>query len=144
MRTAQLMDSGFPAQPPAGEAPGVTVLTVGAPLQARVPAPSAAPAAVPAVPRLLRWLRGQIGDWLLGALSIGAVLLLWHLATLYRWEFYIRFNNIPTPAQVLDKVVEVNQSTKFLTSIGISLRRILLGFAVATLLGVALGLLVGR
>jgi NitT/TauT family transport system permease protein len=77
-------------------------------------------------------------------LSIGSVLLAWHLATLYRLDFYIRFNNIPTPAQVMDKVLEVNQSAKFLTNIGVSLRRILLGFAVATVLGVSLGLLIGR
>jgi NitT/TauT family transport system permease protein len=45
---------------------------------------------------------------------------------------------------VLEKVVEVNQSPKFVTNIGISVRRILLGFFVATVLGVALGVLIGR
>jgi NitT/TauT family transport system permease protein len=144
MRTAQLIDSGFTPQPEAPERASVAVLTVGAPLQARAPAAPNAPAAVQPQLRLLRWVRRELGGWLLAALSIGSVLLAWHLATLLRLDFYIRFNNIPTPAQVMDKVLEVNQSAKFLVNIGISVRRILLGFAVATVLGVALGLLIGR
>ncbi|RZL04857.1 MAG: ABC transporter permease [Rubrivivax sp.] len=51
---------------------------------------------------------------------------------------------ISTAAQVMEKVVEVNSSPKFVTNIGISVRRILLGFAVATVLGVGLGVLIGR
>jgi len=147
MRAAHLMDSGF-VQPQPAEAPppalaqpaSVAVLPVGATLQAR-PAP-APPVPHPASP--WSWLQGKLAVWLLGAVSIGTVLLAWHLATLYRLDLYIRFNNIPTPAEVMKKVVEVNQSTKFLTSIGISVRRILIGFAVAALLGVALGIVIGR
>ena len=80
----------------------------------------------------------------MAVVSIGSVLLFWQLATQYKLDAYVRFNNIPTPAQVLEKVVEVNESAKFATNIGISVRRILLGFAVATLLGVGLGVLIGR
>lgn len=90
------------------------------------------------------WLNGPVIAWLCGLASIAAVLLAWHLATTYRLEAYIRFNNIPTPAAVFAKVLEVNQSPKFITNIGISLRRILLGFAVAAAIGVALGVLIGR
>jgi NitT/TauT family transport system permease protein len=144
MRTAQLIDSGFTPQPEVAQPAAITVLTVGAPLQARAPVAPAVPAALPPRLRLLRWLRSELAGWLLWVLSIGSVLLAWHLATLYRLDFYIRFNNIPTPAQVMDKVLEVNQSAKFLVNIGISVRRILLGFAVATALGVTLGLLIGR
>jgi len=81
---------------------------------------------------------------LLGAVSIASVLLFWQLATHYKLDAYIRFNNIPTPAQVMEKVIEVNSSPKFVTNIGISVRRILLGFLVATALGVGLGVVIGR
>ncbi|HEY9109135.1 MAG TPA: ABC transporter permease [Roseateles sp.] len=91
-----------------------------------------------------RFWRGRGATALLGALSIAGVLLFWQLATHYKLDAYIRFNNIPTPAQVLEKVVEVNQSPKFVTNIGISVRRILLGFLVATVLGVGLGVVIGR
>jgi NitT/TauT family transport system permease protein len=88
--------------------------------------------------------QGRLAAYLLGALSIASVLLVWQLATHYRLDVYVRFNNIPTPAEVFAKVLEVNQSDKFITNIGISVRRILFGFAVATVLGVALGVLIGR
>lgn len=89
-------------------------------------------------------LLSRLGVYALAALSIGLVLLAWHLATTYRVDAYIRFTNIPTPADVFAKVLEVNRSPKFITNIGISVRRILLGFAVATVLGIALGVLIGR
>ena len=146
MRAATLHDSGLAGPAPAAQevtakAPATTaVLPVGAELE---PHKTAAPAA-PQGNRFAAWVRAELPGWLLGAVSIGSVLLVWHLATLYRLDFYIRFNNIPTPAQVFDKVVEVNRSAKFLTSIAMSLQRILLGFAVAAVLGVALGILIGR
>lgn len=90
------------------------------------------------------WARGQMVAWLAALVSIGGVLLAWHLATHYRLDFYVRFNNIPSPSEVFAKALEVNQSTRFINNIGISVRRILLGFAVASVLGVGLGLLIGR
>lgn len=77
-------------------------------------------------------------------MSLGSVLLFWHLATTYRWDFYIRFTNLPTPLEVLAQLQGALASQKFITNVGISLRRIAIGFCVATVLGVALGLLVGR
>jgi NitT/TauT family transport system permease protein len=113
------------------------------------------PLALPARARKLRsssptwlkikaWSQGNLCQWLLGMFSIAAVLAFWYVATRYKLDFYIRFNNIPSPADVMAKIVEVNQSTKFLSNVGISVRRILLGFLVATALGVTLGILVGR
>jgi NitT/TauT family transport system permease protein len=102
------------------------------------------PGRAPAVVRVLSWLRAQALPVLLGACSLGAVLLFWHLATTYRWDFYIRFTNLPTPMDVLTQLSVALESHKFVTNVGISLRRIALGFAAATLLAVGLGLLIGR
>lgn len=150
MKTAQLMDSGYGDSPPAGRVQPPARDTV-VPL---LPAPSSpaarrAQAQVVAQPvartaQFLGWVRGHLGDWLLAVVSIGAVLLVWELATRFRLDFYIRFNNIPTPGEVFDKVIEVNRSTKFITSIGISVRRIVLGFLVACALGISLGIMIGR
>jgi NitT/TauT family transport system permease protein len=90
------------------------------------------------------WVRGNGWSLLMGAASLLGVVLFWHLATTYRWDFYIRFTNIPTPLEVLDKVAQVNANGKFVANIGMSLRRIFIGFAVATVLGVAMGLAIGR
>lgn len=81
---------------------------------------------------------------LLGAASLGLLFLFWYLGTRYRWDFYIRFKNVPSPAAVWQEAVEVVHSSKFAVNIFNSLRRILLGFFIATAIGVLLGLLIGR
>jgi NitT/TauT family transport system permease protein len=127
---------------PAAGPPAVS-LVVPAPA-ARTPPAAMAPVAASPAASWLRALRRQALGLLLGAVSLGGLLLFWHLATTYRWDFYIRFTNLPTPAEVFTQLQTALASQKFLTNVGISLRRIALGFAVATLLGVGLGLLVGR
>jgi len=92
----------------------------------------------------LLWLRSNGVSMLLWVVSIAILLGIWYIGTRYKLEFYIRFTNVPTPAEVLQKVVEVNKSGKFLMNIGISVRRILIGFSIAVLLGSFLGLLIGR
>ncbi|HEY8906111.1 MAG TPA: ABC transporter permease [Rhodoferax sp.] len=111
------------------------------------PAPGIKSASEPAAAEpnaFLEWVRSEYVGWLMAIVSVGSVLLAWQLATHYQLDFYIRFNNIPSPGDVFEKVLEASESTKFMTNIGISVRRILLGFAVATVLGVFLGLLIGR
>ncbi len=99
------------------------------------------------VPQLRRaaagWRRHalSVGLW---TLSIGALLAFWYLGTKYRWDIYLRFTNIPTPAEVLAKVIEVKQSDKYLTNVLISVRRIFAGFTIAALIGIPLGLAIGR
>lgn len=113
---------------------GVKTPTVAPP---RVQAPSAAA-------HLMRALRAQATALMLGAWSLGGLVLFWHLATTYRWDFYIRFTNLPTPVEVAAQLGLALDNTKFITNVGMSLRRIAIGFAVATVLGVGLGLAIGR
>jgi NitT/TauT family transport system permease protein len=127
---------------PATPSPPVNLVAASAAASKAV-LPSTAPA-VPPAERMGSWLREQVVPALLGACSLGAVLLFWHLATTYRWDFYIRFTNLPTPLDVGRQLLVALESHKFITNVGISLRRIALGFAAATLLAVGLGLLIGR
>jgi NitT/TauT family transport system permease protein len=90
------------------------------------------------------WFAQNALSLLLWATSLGALFAVWYFGTKYRVDFFIRFTNIPTPAEVMAKVLEVNQSSKYLLNIGISVRRILLGFGVAILIAVPMGLLIGR
>jgi len=80
----------------------------------------------------------------LAFISIGALFLIWYLGTKYRFEFYIRFKNVPTPAEVFKQAMQVGLSNKFLYNIAISVRRILTGFAIAIAIGVPLGLMIGK
>jgi NitT/TauT family transport system permease protein len=80
----------------------------------------------------------------LGAVSLGLMLLFWYLATKYRLDFYVRFTNIPSPGDVVDATIKLGSTKRFYVNIGISVRRILIGFGVATVLGITLGMLIGR
>jgi NitT/TauT family transport system permease protein len=93
--------------------------------------------------QLRRW-RARLTSATLWVVSLAALFAFWYLGTKYRWDFYMRFTNIPTPMEVFEKVLEVNRSDKYLTNIGISVRRILSGFGIAILLAVPMGLAIGR
>ncbi|MEF7614344.1 ABC transporter permease [Aquincola sp. MAHUQ-54] len=148
MQAAQLIDGGFVRHAPHEAADPDESSNAGATLSAlpivhAAPRPGATPPA-PGRGGAGRWLATRLPGLLLGLVSIGAVLLAWHLATTFKLDFYVRFGNIPTPADVLAKAIEVGQSGRFGMNVLISLRRILIGFALATVAGVALGLLIGR
>lgn len=133
-----------PTPPPAAEQkvlPAGGETTTGA--EIAIAPPSRPRSASPAA-RLLRTARANAPSMLLWVISLALLLGFWYVGTRYRLEFYIRFTNIPTPAEVLQRLVEVNQSSRFLTHIGISVRRILIGFGIAAAIGIPLGLLIGR
>jgi len=133
-----------PASDAGAPAPAPAVLLVESPAPAAKARAAADPPLPSPVATALQWLREQALGLALGACSLAAMLLFWHLATTYRLDFYIRFTNLPTPMDVLQKFGEAMSSPKFITNVGMSLRRIAIGFAVAAVLGVALGLLIGR
>ena len=98
----------------------------------------AAPVAAAESLRLVAWRRPA-----LRALSIGFFLLAWHVATLWDLDLYVRFQNIPAPGDVLAEAIALFSSAGFYGHILASLERIWLGFAIATVLGVGLGLVIG-
>ena len=102
------------------------------------PAPQAAGAGFGA--RVMAAMPGILS----AAFSLGLFVAFWYFATKYKLDFYIRFNNIPTPGEVFDNAMALSQSAKFYENMAISMRRILIGFGIATVLGVALGLLIGQ
>jgi NitT/TauT family transport system permease protein len=110
--------------------------------------PAAAHAETPDVPtpaqHLAAWLRRTLPKLVMTALSLGLFLAFWYFATKYKLDFYVRFTNIPSPGEVLDNFAKLAHSEKFYNNMYVSLRRILLGFGLATVFGVALGLLIGQ
>ena len=71
------------------------------------PAPTAEPAHKPVTVGVLaaRWFRlnkGRLRATLIGALSLVAFLILWHLLTKYRVVFFVRFTNVPSPLAVYE------------------------------------------
>lgn len=94
--------------------------------------------------RFALWLREVLPRTLLAAFSLTLFVALWYFATKYRWDFFIRFTHIPSPVEVWDNFTKLMHSPRFYNNMWISLRRILIGFGIATLVGVAFGLLIGQ
>jgi NitT/TauT family transport system permease protein len=94
-----------------------------------------------------RWValhRATFRAILLGALSLLVFLALWHFLTKYRVNIYVRFLNVPSPEAVLERAMRAFADPKFAGHVMLSCRRILIGFVIATLVAVPLGLLMGR
>ncbi|MGA7804901.1 ABC transporter permease, partial [Bradyrhizobium sp.] len=87
---------------------------------------------------------GRMQAALIGTLSLAAFLLAWHLLTRYRVVFFVRFTNVPSPLDVYDSFHKAIHDPKFFLNVALSCRRILLGFSLATVVAVPLGLVMGR
>jgi NitT/TauT family transport system permease protein len=98
----------------------------------------------PVVRELLRHLTRQGVSALLAVASVGVLFAIWYFGTRAQLDFYIRFKNVPTPQAVWQQALEVSSSSKFLVNIAPSVLRIWFGFALASSLGVGLGLLIGK
>jgi NitT/TauT family transport system permease protein len=81
---------------------------------------------------------------LLGALSLTLFVVAWHLLTENRVSFHVRFINVPSPSDVWERMEAAASSSTFLEHAYISCRRIFLGFLIAGMIAIPLGLLMGR
>jgi NitT/TauT family transport system permease protein len=106
---------------------------------------TAQPAAFGAV--AARWYRlnkDKLRAVLIGTISLAVFLLCWYLLTTYRVVFFVRFTNVPSPIEVYGSFAREIHDRTFLLHVALSCRRIVLGFALAALVGVPLGLVMGR
>ncbi len=78
------------------------------------------------------------------ALSLTLGVVLWHIVTAINLDFYINFENVPSPLRVFTAFIAHIQTEIFWTHIGVSMRRILISYSIAVVLGVSIGLLMGR
>jgi NitT/TauT family transport system permease protein len=84
------------------------------------------------------------GSLIVRALSVLICLLLWQAGSVQRWNVIVNFQNIPAPTEVAEALIHLVQSSKLLAHIWSSVARIFVGFGLAAILAVGLGLLVGR
>ncbi|MBJ2154921.1 ABC transporter permease [Variovorax sp. IB41] len=81
--------------------------------------------------------------WRIAALLL--CVLAWHLATRERMNLgFITFQNVPPPREVAESAWSLVQSPLVLQHLSASLRRVFIGFGLAAVAGVALGLAIGR
>ncbi len=112
---------------------------------------STAPLAVPASRRAAPAARpGRTPGWprlragLLGALSIAIFVALWQVASATHLDLFLRFDNIPAPSVVAMRAMAIVLSPTFVGDVLTSCERVYIGFAIAALLAVPTGLVIGR
>lgn len=78
----------------------------------------------------------------IGALLVAA--LGWHLASTYGFDFFVRFDNVPGPVVVGAEFLAQASSQEFYVHILHSLQRIAMAYGLAVVIGVVLGVMMGR
>ena len=119
----------------------------GTPTQSEISIPSNGALSIFEYVRFRRWISlhsRQLRSILFGALSLTLFLIIWHFLTKYRVNIYVRFINVPSPEAVLERALRAAHDPKFFMHVGLSCRRILIGFMCATIVAVPLGLVMGR
>lgn len=98
----------------------------------------------PVLPSRARWSLAIFRRLAVRAASIAAFLLLWQTASETRAHFVINFAHVPAPSAVAGAAMEFLQSAKTPKHVANSVRRVLVGFGLAALTAIPLGLIIGR
>ncbi len=88
--------------------------------------------------------RLALARWALRLASLAALLTAWQLLTSHQVVAWVRFDRLPTLGQVLSDFGRQLGAGVYYADLAHSLARIMLGFALAALAGVALGVAVAR
>ncbi|GFM87809.1 ABC transporter permease [Pseudomonas cichorii] len=87
----------------------------------------------------------NLARWVLRGSSILACLLFWQVAASHQLDLgLVTFRNVPTPGEVFAALHELTSSTALFRHVSASLGRVAAGYATAAVLGIALGVLIGR
>jgi NitT/TauT family transport system permease protein len=105
--------------------------------------------AVAAEPAATRTAHGDLlarpaVSWTLRVAAVAAALAAWQLLTAAKAHLWLRFATFPTPLEVARRFGQEASTALYYEDIAQSLVRILTGFALAALAGIALGVLVSR
>lgn len=111
--------------------------------EAATQVPEAKPAARSSI-SLPRPSLETLKSWLIGAVSLILGVWFWHLATAYNFNFFINFENVPSPAKVGAAFATHLADSEFYIHIVVSIRRIMIAYSIAVFLGILIGVLVGR
>ncbi|MFN3580844.1 MAG: ABC transporter permease [Pseudomonas sp.] len=94
--------------------------------------------------RLVASLKGNAGRYIVRALALIAAVVVWHLASTYRFNFYVNFENVPGPLVVGEALGRELAGSEFYLHIAHSMERIAIAYGLAVVLGVSLGVMMGR
>ena len=83
-------------------------------------------------------------SWTLRALALAAGVVVWQVACAYQLNLVVKFENVPSPLAVLSALIAHAHEAKFYLHILVSLERILISFVLASAIGIAAGVAIGR
>lgn len=87
----------------------------------------------------------KLSQFILGSVSLVLCLLLWQALAQFKINLgIVNFSNVPTPVEVVQAIIQFFQLPTALAHLKASMLRVLIGFALAGVIGVALGLLIGQ
>lgn len=136
--TAEPPDSAVTLQPvtPEPESKALAMLAAGSKSTANTPAKP--------LPLLQRVAKETWTMIIIGAASIVGGVLLWYLATEFKFNYFINFENVPGPLAVGSAFAAHLQDSEFYIHNLVSLRRIAIAYSLAVVIGIVVGLMVGR
>ena len=82
--------------------------------------------------------------WTIRIMAIISAVAIWHYLTEYDFNNGVNFENVPEPLLVLLNFIYHAQTQEFYIHIIVSVKRILIGYTAAAVLGIIIGLLMGR
>lgn len=82
--------------------------------------------------------------YILRGFSVTLGLVLWQVLSARGVHFLLNFQNIPTPLAVWAVLERIVQTHEFYVDLGVSVRRIGIAYALASLVGVTVGAMIGR
>ena len=82
--------------------------------------------------------------WTIRVMAIFSAIAIWHYLTEYDFNNGVNFENVPEPLLVLLNFIHHAQTQEFYIHIIVSVKRILIGYTAAAVLGILIGLLMGR
>jgi len=83
-------------------------------------------------------------DLCIGAAGLIVGIAAWHFVTANKINLFVNFGNVPPPLPVLEAFLQHVQDPTFYHHIGVSIRRVGIGFLLASIAGIVLGTLMGR
>lgn len=83
-------------------------------------------------------------SWLLRLASVAAAIGLWQLLTAGHVRFWLRFDTLPTVTEIVGALTRALGTDAYWLDLAQSLIRILTGFGLAAVVGVATGIMLGR
>ncbi len=82
--------------------------------------------------------------WFRRSLALALGVIVWHFAVANDFNWYVNFENVAAPSEVWASLMKQLSGSMFYKHIAVSMQRIVIAYALAAVVGISLGLVMGR